>query len=82
MNLLEIRNGLVHADAADGVDYTLCGASASIVIDSRKDYYPDEETETDPYLLRTNRKITCPKCAAIIRYCVALGTRAIGRVKE
>lgn len=82
MNLLELRNGLVHADAADGIDYTLCGVSAEIVIHSRAEYHPENETETEPYMIQTDRKITCPKCAMVIRYCVALGTRAIGRVKQ
>lgn len=82
MNLLEFRNGLVHADASDGLDYTLCGTSAEKIIHSRAEYYPEDETETEPYMMWTDRKITCPKCAMIIRYCVALGTRAIGRVKE
>lgn len=82
MNLLEIRNGIVHADTADGIDYTLCGVTAENIIHSRKEYHPEDETESEPYMLQTNRKITCPKCAEIILHCVALGTKAIGRIKE
>lgn len=82
MNLLEIRNGIVHADAAGGIDYTLCGVTAENIIDSRKEYHPEDETESEPCMMWTDRKITCPKCAAIICHCIALGTKAIGRIKE
>lgn len=82
MNLLELKNGLVHADGFDGIDYTLCGVTAENTIHSRAEYHPEDETETEPFMMRTDRKITCPECAAIIRYCVSLGTRAIGRIAK
>ena len=77
MNLLELKTGVVHADCPGGNDYTLCGITAENIISSRKDYDPYHETETEPAMLKTSRKITCPDCAGIIRYCVALGTKAI-----
>lgn len=82
MNLLELRNGIVHADGADGTDYTLCGFTAENTVDSRAEYCPEAESETEPYMMPTRLKVTCPKCAMIIRYCVSLGTRAIGKVRE
>ena len=81
-NLFEFQTGRVHADGYDGIDYTLCGVTAENIIHSRAEYCPEDETETEPYMMPTERKITCPKCAAIIRYCVKLGTRAIGRVEK
>ena len=79
-NLLEMRNGLVHADAADGNDYTLCGVSASNILNDGEEYSAEmfmEETETEPYMQYTGDKINCPTCAAIIRFCCKLGTRSI-----
>lgn len=81
MNLLELRNGIVHADSAEGIDYTLCGLDAEIIVNSRAEYHPEDETETEPYMMPTRLKVTCPRCAAIIRYCCKLGVRAIGKVK-
>lgn len=82
MNLLEIRNGIVHADCADGNDYTLCGVTAERILNSVAEYTPEtsmKETETEPCMVYTNKKIDCETCASIIRYCVNLGTRAIKR---
>lgn len=81
-NLLELRNRIVHADSADGIDYTLCGISASDILNDKEEYTADlslNETETEPYLCRTSQKISCPKCAAIIRFCCKLGTRSIDK---
>lgn len=82
-NLEELRDGIIHADCADGNDYTLCGVSADNII-PKEDYrlYRNGETECEPYMAKTSRKITCPKCAAIIRHCIKLGLRSIGDVKE
>lgn len=77
MNLLELRNNVVHADCSDGNDYTLCGVSASNVIGNKEEYDEVNETETEPYMISTDKKITCDKCATIIRYCCRLGTRSI-----
>lgn len=38
MNLLELRNNIVHADSGDGNDYTLCGVSASNIIEHKEEY--------------------------------------------
>ena len=61
MNLLELRNGIVHAEGAGGMDYTLCGVTAeNILEDIRK--YPDKlhvpETETEPYMAYTDEKVS------------------------
>lgn len=67
MNLLELRNGIVHADHPDGIDYTLCGCDAEIIVNSRAEYHPEDETETEPHMMPTRLKVTCPRCARIIR---------------
>lgn len=77
MNLLELRNNVVHADSSDGNDYTLCGVSASNIIKHKEEYDEDDETETEPYMIPTHKKITCENCATIIRYCCRLTTRSI-----
>lgn len=82
MNLLELKNGIVHADGPDGHDATLCGLTAEKIVASRKDWHPEDETELVPALMRTNRKVTCWYCANTIRHCIALGAKAIGRVRE
>lgn len=80
MNLLELNNGIVHADSFDGMDYTLCGITAENLIDSKDEYFPeDENVEIVPVMMKTARKITCSKCARIIRYCVKLGLKSIGK---
>ena len=80
MNLEEIRNGVVHADGATGNDYTLCGITTEHELESRDEYTAEmfmEETEAEPYLVRTKEKVDCETCAAIIRHCCKLGTRVI-----
>lgn len=82
MNLLELRNGIVHADGADGNDYTLCGVTAERVLKSIEEYTEDDflrETETEPCMVYTDRKIDCESCATIIRHCCKLGVRAIAK---
>ena len=79
MNLEELRNGLVHADSGDGIDYTLCGITAENIV-RRRDYGAERETEAEPCMAWTRSKITCPRCAAIIRYSVGLGLKSIGEV--
>ena len=80
MNLLELRSGTVHADAACGLDYTLCGVSASNILNSKKDYADGKfiwETETEPCMVYTNEKINCEGCEQIIRYCCKLGLESL-----
>lgn len=81
-NYLECAQGIVHADSGDGQDHTLCGLTAERILDSEADYAPEEDSELVPALVETNKKITCPKCAAIIRWCCHLGTKSIGKVKD
>ena len=81
MNFLEIREDIVHADEAMGNDYTLCGVTTEGALQSMDEYDPEDETETEPQMLKTTKKVTCPKCAMIIRYCCKLGVRSIGKVK-
>ena len=81
INFLEHRTGLVHADSGDGTDYTLCGVTAEKDITGRRYAdFRDTEDEIVPCMSKTARKITCPKCAAIIRYCCSLGVSSLGKV--
>lgn len=83
MNLLEINRGIVHADGHGGDDHTLCGVTAEKVLDDIADYDSDgEDIEMAPCMKYTNRKIDCPECAAIIRHCCRIGTRAIKKGVE
>ena len=84
-NLMEMLTGIVHADGANGNDYTLCGLTAENTLESPADYTPElaeREGEAEPYLAKTARKIDCGACAAIIRHCCKLGRRSIGETKE
>ena len=78
-NLLEIRRGIVHADSGDGLDYTLCGVTAERLISDMSEYDKDDETPYEPLMIRTDRKIDCPKCAATILYCCSLGKKSISK---
>lgn len=79
MNYLEIREGIVHADGGTGDDHTLCGVTSERLLESIDDYADeaDRETDTEPCMVATDRKINCPDCARIIRYCCRLGTKSI-----
>lgn len=80
MNLEEIRNGVVHADGPMSNDYTLCGITTENELKSRDEYTEQmfvEETETEPYFVKTEAKVDCEVCARIIRHCCELGTRVI-----
>lgn len=82
MNLEEIRNGVVHAEGPMSNDYTLCGVTTENELKSREEYTEDrflQETETEPYFVRTEAKVDCETCAAIIRHCCKLGTRVIAK---
>lgn len=81
-NFLECRNGLIHADCESGDDHTLCGLTTEKTISSMADYAPEDEIEILPHLVITDKKVTCPQCAAIIRWCCHLGTKSIGKVKD
>jgi len=81
MNFLEIRQGIVHADEAMGNDYTLCGVTTERTLRGMDEYDPEDETETEPMMLKTIKKVTCPKCAMIIRHCCKLGVQSIGKIK-
>ena len=78
-NLLEVRENIVHADSADGMDYTLCGVTAENIINSMREYDAADESECEPAMLKTNKKINCPKCAAIIRYCHGIRLSSIDK---
>lgn len=82
MNYLEITPNIVHTNGADGNDYTLCGLTSEKLISEMSEYDRDREDDLLPYMMETTKKITCPKCAEIIRYCCALGKRSIGKVRE
>lgn len=82
-NLLEMRNGLVHADSGSGIDYTLCCLTAETACDEDEipfDYDKEEDKfSTEPLLVWTNKKITCPKCIDTIKHCCKLGLKSIGK---
>ncbi len=82
MNYEELRNGLVHADSGAGIDYTLCGVTTENTIGHWEPYDQVRESETEPYMRETTKKITCPMCAHIILHCVRLGRRSIRKAKE
>lgn len=84
MNLLEIREDIVHADGGNGDDHTLCGVTSERVLDDISEYTYDvamRESELVPCMVYTERKIDCPTCATIIRHCCKLGLRSIKRRK-
>lgn len=83
-NLLEVRNGLVHADGIRGNVYTLCGVGAENSFITLPKNYSREEDEfsTEPMLLYTDKKITCSDCISIIRHCCKLGLKSIGKEAE
>ena len=82
MNIWEISRNIIHADGADGDDHTLCGVTSEKEIPDMSEYDRERESELVPYVMKTRQKITCPKCAAIIRHCCTLGRRSIGEVRE
>lgn len=82
MNYEELRNGLVHADSGTGNDCTLCGVTTENTIGHWESYDKTRESETEPYMRETTKKITCTQCAQIILRCVRLGRRSIGKVQE
>ena len=81
MNYLEIKRKIVHADSGSGDDHTLCGVTSEKIISDMSEYDRDREDDLLPYMMETTKKITCPRCADIIRYCCALGKRSIGKVR-
>ena len=82
-NLLEVRSGIVHADSGNGLDYTLCGITAERMIADKSEYDSEDESPWEPVMLKTERKINCPQCAAKIRYCCRLGLKSISKdIKE
>lgn len=84
INYLEHATGLVHADSEGGDDHTLCGVTTERDITGEKyaDYKDSEDKECAPCVSKTTRKITCPKCADIIRHCCSLGVESIGNVRD
>lgn len=80
-NLLEVRNGFVHADGEGSNDYTLCGLTSETACNEIPfDYDRDEDRfSTEPLLVWTEKKITCPKCIATIKHCLKLGLKSIGK---
>jgi hypothetical protein len=83
-NLLEVRNGLVHADCAGGDDHTLCGVTAETACDEIPfDYDRDEdEFSDDPLMIWTSQKITCSDCISTIKHCCKLGLKSIDKDAE
>lgn len=81
-NLLEISKGIVHADGCDGNDYTLCGLTAENILSSIKEYDPENESEIVPSLLKSNKKINCASCMAIIRYCHKIPLSALSKEEK
>ena len=83
-NYLEHATGIVHADSAGGDDHTLCGVAIENDITGEKytEYKDSEDKELAPCVSKTTRKVTCPKCAAIIRHCCSLGVESIGKVRD
>ena len=81
-NYFEHATGIVHADCEGGDDHTLCGVATENDITGEKyaDHKDSEDKELAPCVSKTTRKITCPKCADIIRYCCSLGVESIGKV--
>ena len=84
MNYLELSKGTIHAEGAID-DHTLCGVTAENML-SRIDEFTAEmyanESELAPYMAPTSEKITCDRCAMIIRHCCKLGTKAISRRRK
>lgn len=80
-NLLEVRNGLVHADCAGSDDHTLCGVTAETACDEIPYDYDKSEDEfsTEPLMIWTKKKITCSDCISIIKHCCHLGLKSIGK---
>lgn len=80
-NLLEVRNGLVHADCAGGDDHTLCGLTAETACDEIPSDYDRDEDEFSivPLVVWTKKKITCPHCIMTIRHCCKLGLKSIDK---
>ena len=82
-NLLEARQGIVHANSGDGDDHTLCGVDAQNIIEDESLYDSSEDSDMCPTMIRTGEKINCIRCAAIIRHCVKLGVKSIAsQLKE
>ena len=78
-NLLEITRNLVHADSGNGMDYTLCGVTAERVISDMSEYDKEDESRYEPFMIETDRKIDCPKCASTIRHCCSLGLKSLSK---
>lgn len=78
-NFYECAKDIVHAQGAGGQDYTLCGLTADTILDSKKDFDPDNESDVVVQMVETAEKVTCPECAEIIRYCLKLGEKSIAR---
>ena len=78
-NFYECAKDIVHAQGAGGQDYTLCGLTADTILDSKKDFDPDNESDVVVQMVETKDKVTCPDCATIIRHCCALGTKSIAK---
>ena len=45
------------------------------------EYDADAETETEPHMLKTRKKITCSYCAGIIRHCHKIRLSSIGETE-
>lgn len=80
-NLLEVRNGLVHADNGRGDDFTLCGVTTETACNEKPfDYDMDNDKFSfTPLMLYTAEKITCPVCIATIKHCCKLGLKSIDK---
>ena len=82
-NYYECARDIVHAPCAGGDDHTLCGVTADTILEDVSDFDPNRECDWVIQMVETEKRITCPVCAAIIRHCIKLGKKAIARgVKE
>ena len=78
-NYYECARDIVHAPCPGGDDHTLCGVTADTILGDVSDFDPDRESDCVVQMVETERKITCPDCAEIIRHCLKLGNKAIAR---
>lgn len=59
----EVEGEVVHCEASDGIDYTLCGFSLD-----------GDQGEIIPGMVD---KITCKSCIGIIKFCQSISTRSV-----
>ena len=70
MMYFEHEKGIIHCEAADGVDYTLCGFTLD-----------GDQGEITEAVGRT-AKITCSDCLGIIAFCRTIPQSALRRAHQ